>query len=107
VVPSVYEGFGLPAAEAMAVGLPVIATDAGALPEVVGYDGASIVVPPKNSHAITKAIKTLLDNPGLRMEMGEKGITRVMERFTWRECARVTAEVYREAISLGPNNAYR
>lgn len=98
VVPSVYEGFGLPAAEAMACGVPVVATDGGALPEVVGNDGDGIVVPRKNSKALAKAITRLLENPEERREMGSRGHQRVMERFTWRQMAVGTAEVYREAI---------
>jgi glycosyltransferase involved in cell wall biosynthesis len=107
VVPSVYEGFGLPAAEAMACGLPVVSTTGGALPEVVGDDGASILVPPKNASAIARAIRKLLDQPALREEMGQQGFKRVMERFTWRECACMTSEVYREAVSRGSTHADR
>ena len=61
VVPSVYEGFGLPAGEAMACGVAVVSTNGGALPEVVGDDG--ILVPVRNAQAIADAIKDLLDNP--------------------------------------------
>ncbi len=106
VVPSVYEGFGLPAAEAMACGLPVVSTNGGALPEVVGNDGASIVVPTKNAGAIADAVNRLLDRPDLRRDMGERGLKRVMGMFTWKECARVTTEVYREAVDRYRKNAY-
>lgn len=98
VVPSVYEGFGLPAAEAMACGVPVVASDGGALPEVVGLDGDGIVVPKKNANALVEAINRLLDNPGLRQEMGARGYKRAMEKFTWRRMAVKTAEVYEEAL---------
>ena len=99
VVPSVYEGFGLPAAEAMACGVPVVSTDGGSLPEVVGYDGDGIIVPKKNARALAEAIRRLLDDPALREEMGKRGHQRVMERFTWRQMAIGTAEVYEEATT--------
>ncbi len=98
VVPSVYEGFGLPAAEAMACGVPVVSSDGGALPEVVGYDGDGIIVPAKNAEALARAIKKLLDDPKLRKDMGLRGHKRAMANFTWRKMAVRTAEVYQEAI---------
>jgi glycosyltransferase involved in cell wall biosynthesis len=100
VVPSVYEGFGLPAAEAMACGTPVVATDGGALPEVVGDEGAGLVVPAKNAKALAEAIKKLLADEKLRLEVGQRGHERVMRYFTWRQMAIRTAEVYQEAIRL-------
>jgi glycosyltransferase involved in cell wall biosynthesis len=96
VVPSVYEGFGLPAAEAMACATPVVATDGGALPEVVGPDG--LVVPAKNAFALAEAIRALLADENLRRDLGRRGHQRAMENFTWRQMAIRTAEVYREAI---------
>lgn len=98
VVPSVYEGFGLPAAEAMACGVPVVSSDGGSLPEVVGHEGDGIIVPKKDSEALARAIQKLLDDPGLRAEMGRRGHKRVMKQFTWRQMAIETAEVYKEAI---------
>jgi glycosyltransferase involved in cell wall biosynthesis len=98
VVPSLYEGFGFPAGEAMACELPVIATTAGALPEVVGSDGAGMLVPPRNSRLLAKAIRTLLGNPSLRRKMGTAARQRVLRLFTWEKAARQTLEVYREAI---------
>jgi glycosyltransferase involved in cell wall biosynthesis len=96
VVPSVYEGFGLPAGEAMACGVPVISTTGGALPEVVGDVG--ILVPPADSGALTKAITTLLDNPAHANRLGRQGFKRVHENFTWEKAAEKTAAAYREAI---------
>lgn len=96
VVPSIYEGFGLPAAEAMACGTPVISTTAGALPEVVG--DAGILVPPGDTGALVQAIGALLDNMTRRKELGELGRERVARLFNWDNAARETAEVYREAI---------
>ncbi|MFO8058937.1 MAG: glycosyltransferase family 4 protein [bacterium] len=106
VVPSVYEGFGLPAAEAMACGTPVVSTNGGALPEVVGYEGDGIIVPKKDSKALAQSITRLLASPELRRNMGERGHRRVMERFTWRGMAEGTADVYREAGEL-KRHAYR
>jgi glycosyltransferase involved in cell wall biosynthesis len=100
VVPSLYEGFGLPAAEAMACQVPVVCTRAGALPEVVGEDGAAgIVVPPGRPEALSRAIGELLDAPERRLEMGIAGRSRVVERFTWRRTAERTVEVYRELLA--------
>lgn len=96
VVPSVYEGFGLPVGEAMACGVPVISTTGGALPEVVGDCG--ILVPPADHQALTKAITQLLDHPGHAKELGQSGYTRVMEHFTWQKAAEKTIETYREVI---------
>lgn len=96
VVPSVYEGFGLPAGEAMACRVPVISTSGGALPEVVG--DAGIIVPPENPAALAQAIVKIFDNPGLARELGQKGYERVHRHFTWEKAARKTVEVYREVI---------
>jgi len=97
VVPSVYEGFGLPVGEAMACGVPVISTTGGALPEVVG--NAGIVVPPADSDALAKAITELLDNPDMARSLATAGYKRVQENFTWKRAAEKTVEAYQEAIS--------
>ncbi len=96
VVPSVYEGFGLPAGEAMACGLPVISTTGGALPEVVG--DAGILVPPSDPEALTDAIQALLRDPDLAERLGRAGYRRVLRHFTWRRAAEKTVAAYREAI---------
>jgi glycosyltransferase involved in cell wall biosynthesis len=96
VVPSVYEGFGLPAAEAMCCSTPVISTTAGALPEIVG--DAGILVPPADTRALIETIAGLLDNPDRRRHLGEMGRRRVMDMFDWKNTAKQTADVYREAI---------
>jgi glycosyltransferase involved in cell wall biosynthesis len=100
VVPSLYEGFSLPAAEAMSCGVPVVATTGGALPEVVGTDDeTALLVPPGDSGALAVAIKRLLDDPGLRRRIGDAGRSRVLQRFTWTACAGRTVDVYREVIA--------
>lgn len=100
VVPSLYEGFGLPAAEAMSCGLPVVSTTGGALPEVIGRDGeAGLLVPPAQPEALATAIRTLLDDSSLRRKLGEAGRKRVEREFTWRRAAEKTLEVYQEAVS--------
>jgi glycosyltransferase involved in cell wall biosynthesis len=98
VVPSLYEGFGFPAAEAMSCELPVVSSTAGALPEVVGNDGAGILVPARDAPALAKAIGRLLEDPELRRQMGQAGRRRVVNLFTWENAARQMVEVYREAI---------
>jgi glycosyltransferase involved in cell wall biosynthesis len=96
VIPSLYEGFGMPAGEAMACGVPVISTTGGALPEVVG--NAGILVPPADSEALRQAIVSLLDDPERRKRLGEEGMTRVKNSLTWRHAAEKTVGVYREVI---------
>ncbi|MFQ5988197.1 MAG: glycosyltransferase family 4 protein [Dehalococcoidia bacterium] len=98
VVPSLYEGFGLPAAEAMACGLPVVATTAGALPEVVEDGRSGILVPPRDPHALAGAIERLLGDEPLMQAMGEEGRRRVERHFTWEKAARKTLDVYQEVL---------
>lgn len=102
VTASIYEGFGLPAAEAMACGTPVIASRAGALPEVVGEDGAGMLVPPADPQALAAAIKGLLADKPLRERMGEAARSRIVERFSWEIAARKTVDVYREVLNSDP-----
>jgi len=96
VVPSMYEGFGLPAGEAMACGVPVISTTGGGLPEVIGDDG--LLVPPADSEALAKAITELFEYPERAKQIGRAGYKRVQELFTWKKAAEKTVEAYREAI---------
>ncbi len=96
VVPSVYEGFGLPAGEAMACGIPVISTSGGALPEVVG--DAGLIVPPGDPEELAAAIKRIFDNPEFAQALGRRGYERVYREFTWKKAARDTVSVYREVI---------
>ncbi len=98
VVPSLYEGFGLPAAEAMACGLPVVATTAGALPEVVEDGRNGILVPPRDAHTLAGAIERLLRDDELRRAMGEEGRRRVEQNFSWEQAARKTLDVYQEVL---------
>ncbi len=96
VVPSLYEGFGLPAAEAMACGTPVVASRAGGLPEVVG--DAGVLVPPGDPGALAEGIGELLEDPERRRRLGRRGRERVEERFTWSRAARRTEIAYRRAM---------
>jgi glycosyltransferase involved in cell wall biosynthesis len=96
VVPSVYEGFGLPVAEAMACAVPVISTTGGALPEVVG--NAGLLVPPADDEALAGAILALLQQPQLAQKLGRAGYQRAHRHFTWENAAKKTVAVYREAI---------
>ncbi|OHV28657.1 glycosyl transferase family 1 [Parafrankia colletiae] len=100
VVPSLYEGFSLPAVEEMACGLPLVATTAGALPEVAGPNGeAALLVRPGDADALAGAIGTLLADPELRARMGAAGRRRVEERFSWRAAAAGTAAWYETRIA--------
>jgi glycosyltransferase involved in cell wall biosynthesis len=98
-VPSLYEGFSLPAVEAMACGTPLVATTGGALPEVAGPDGeTALLVPPGDPSAMAIALGRLLDDEPLRRRIGAAGRVRVLERFTWASAARQTVDAYRVAI---------
>jgi glycosyltransferase involved in cell wall biosynthesis len=106
VVPSLYEGFGFPAGEAMACEVPIVSTSAGALPEVVGEDGrCGLLVAPERADALASAIAELLEQPARRAAMGRAGRARVLEHFTWRRAAERTVDVYREAIAARSSNA--
>ena len=95
-VPSRYEGFSLPAVEAMAVGLPLVSTTGGALPEVAGPDGqTTLAVPPGDAPALAGALIRLLGDPELRARLGAAARERAVTRFTWRAAAIATAERYR------------
>jgi glycosyltransferase involved in cell wall biosynthesis len=101
VVPSLYEGFSLPAIEAMACSTPLVATRAGALPEVVGTDGScASLVAPGDPCGLAAAIAALLRDPGRRSRMGEAGRARVLCRYAWEAVARETAGCYEEAIAF-------
>jgi glycosyltransferase involved in cell wall biosynthesis len=103
IVPSLYEGFSLPAIEAMSCGVPVVATTGGALPEVVGVSGETgLLVEPNNPEALVDAIRTLLDDPALRERLGANGRERVIERFTWQVTARGTAACYETILAHQP-----
>ena len=96
VVPSLYEGFSLPAIEAMSCGVPLVATTGGALPEVVGADNdTALLVPPGDSEALAARIATALDDPVLRSRIGAAGRRRVIENWSWRHTALKTIEQYR------------
>ncbi|GAA2986850.1 glycosyltransferase family 4 protein [Streptomyces fulvorobeus] len=98
-VPSLYEGFSLPAAEAMATGTPLVATTGGAIPEVTGPDGETcLAVPPGDAGALAVALGRLFGDPELRARLGAAGRERVLARFTWARAALGTAELYRQAI---------
>ncbi|WP_407692935.1 glycosyltransferase family 4 protein [Pyxidicoccus xibeiensis] len=97
LLPSKYEGFGLPALEAMAAGCPVLAADATALPEVVG--NAALKLPPDDAAAWREATLRVLRDDGLRSELTELGRERAA-RFTWDDCARRMLAVYRRVLEL-------
>ncbi len=106
VVPSLYEGFSLPAIEAMCTGTPLVATDGGALPEVTGADGDTVLqCPAGDKDALAATIARGLDDAELRLRIGAAGRQRVLERWTWTKCAQQTVEQYREVLAMPQNLA--
>lgn len=104
VVPSLYEGFSLPAIEAMATGICLVATTGGALPEVTGTDGETVLsCPPGDAEALAGALRRGLDSAELRARVGAAGRQRVVERWSWRHCAQLTVDQYREVLSFPQN----
>jgi len=104
VVPSLYEGFSLPAIEAMSCGVPLVATTGGALPEVVGtHDDTALLVPPGDSDALAAMLRIALDDADLRARIGTAGRRRVIDRWTWRHTAVGTVEHYRALLAEAPH----
>ncbi len=100
VVPSLYEGFSLPAIEAMSCGCPLVATTGGAIPEVVGADGeTAMLVPPGDSHALAARIRRALEEPERSREIGLASRRRVQENWSWRHTAERTVEQYRIVLA--------
>jgi glycosyltransferase involved in cell wall biosynthesis len=103
VVPSLYEGFSLPAIEAMSCGIPLVATTGGALPEVVGTDNeTALLVPPGDSDALAAKIALALDDKALRDRIGAAGRQRVIDNWSWRHTALRTVEQYRALLAEDP-----
>ena len=96
VVPSLYEGFSLPAVEHMASGTPLVASRSGALPEVTG-DAAALVTP-GDSEELAAVLRRLHDSPAERAALADRALRRVVERFAWPAVAQATVVRYREAI---------
>ena len=96
VVPSLYEGFGLPAGEAMSSGIPVISTTGGALPEVVG--DAGVLVPPGDASAIANAMADLFEHPDKMEQLGAAGRKRILDKFSWDVAARQMTRHYLKVL---------
>lgn len=97
VVPSRYEGFSLPAVEALACGTPVVASAVGALPTLVS-GGAGVLVPPNDPVALANSLTEVLSSPSRLVAMGEAGRRRAVSTYSWRAVAEQTAQMYRDVI---------
>jgi len=96
IYPSIYEGFGLPPLEAMACGVPVIASEVSSLPEVVGDTG--LLINPHDDEGLAQAIQKMITDSDIRQQLSQKALARSAE-FTWDKCARQTVDVYRQALN--------
>jgi glycosyltransferase involved in cell wall biosynthesis len=101
VVPSLYEGFSLPAIEAMSTAIPLVATTGGAIPEVVGKDmETAFSVAPGDSHALAAKLAYVMDHPRIAAKVGQAGRQRVIDHWSWRHTAERTVEQYRARLAL-------
>jgi glycosyltransferase involved in cell wall biosynthesis len=100
VVPSLYEGFSLPALEHLASGTPLVASRSGALPEVTG--DAAVLVTPADNEELATVLRRLHDSPAERAALADRALRRVGERFAWRAVAQATAAQYLEAMGQAP-----
>jgi len=106
VSPSLYEGFGFPAAEAMSCHLPAITSDGGALPEVVGKNGETgIVVAKGDARALARAINMVVNNPELSAKLADNGRERVLNMFSWESAAKNMVALYEEMIERKKSGA--
>jgi glycosyltransferase involved in cell wall biosynthesis len=106
VVPSLYEGFSLPAVEAMSTGTCLVATTGGALPEVTGPDNETVLsCASGDAGALAHTVARGLADPELRARIGAAGRQRVIERWSWRHCAELTVDQYREVLAMPHNQA--
>lgn len=102
VVPSLYEGFSLPAIEAMSCSIPLVATTGGAVPEVVGPDNeTAFLVPPGDSGALAHKLAHVMDHPRIAARVGQAGRQRVIDHWSWRHTAEKTVDEYRARLALG------
>ena len=98
IIPSLYEGFGFAAIEAMACGVPLISSSGGALPEVIKDTG--IIIPPKNVKEIYNSVDHLFSSPHIAKELAEKGLQRANSKFSWAAIAKKLEKVYHKEIEI-------
>ena len=98
IIPSLYEGFGFAAIEAMACGVPLISSSGGALPEVIKDTG--IIIPPKNVKEIYNSVDYLLSSPHSAKKLAEKGLQRAKSKFSWSAIAKQLEKVYYKEIEI-------
>jgi glycosyltransferase involved in cell wall biosynthesis len=98
VLPSLREAFGLSIVEAMASGVPVVATDTGGARDIIENSKSGLLVPPGDSESLKNALKTLIDNPAQRQDMAKNALGRVKSHFTAERMARETAELYQDLL---------
>jgi len=104
VIPSLYEGFSIPAVEAMACATPVVASDVGALPELLADDVGQLV-PAGDAAALAAGMAHVLSAPREAARMGAAGRARAASTYSWSAVARATADVYAEVVAAGQGSA--
>ncbi len=107
VSPSLYEGFGLPAAEAMSCGTPVLATTAGAYPEIIEDGKSGVLVPAGDAPALAASIERTLDDTALQARLGEEARKRIVGHFSWQDTAIGTQALYEEVLDASRRRAAR
>lgn len=98
VMPSIWEGFGVAAVEAQAMGIPVVASRVGGIPEVVLDGKTGLLVEPGDSEQLAQAILTLIENPTLRRQMGERGRRHVLANYRWEDNAALMERLYHRFV---------
>ena len=100
-MPSLYESFGVCALEAAACGLPVVASKAGGIPDVVAHERTGLLVPPRDPRALAQALLRLARDPELARELGERGREMVLQQFQWKDCVSQMEELYASLAASG------
>jgi glycosyltransferase involved in cell wall biosynthesis len=107
VFPSLYEGLGGSLIEAMALGLPIVASDIPAIREVVEPEGNAVIVPPGDAEALARGIERVLNDQEMARRFGQRSRDLFLERFTLERAVDKMTVLYREVANIAPRKAAR